>query len=154
MRVIQTFWTAKGNPLLSTYGWTHPRYNAMSWTLSCLCLQQHFNNIELYTDTAGYQFLIERLGLPYKKVHVVLDDFFCLPYHWALSKIKVYSMQESPFVHVDGDVYLPNGLPDSLLVAKLVAQNKEFGTEYYREMMDGILAYCPRRHSQEVCTFL
>lgn len=145
MRVIQTFWTAKGNPLLSTYGWTHPRYNAMSWALSCLCLHQHFNDIELYTDTAGYQFLIEKLGLPYKKAHVVLDDFFCLPYHWALSKIKVYSMQESPFVHVDGDIYLPNGLPDSLLAAKLIAQNKEFGTDYYRKMMDGILA-CQQIH--------
>lgn len=145
MRIIQTFWTAKGSPYLSTYGWPHPRYNAMSWVLSCLCLQQHFNNIELYTDTAGYQFLIERLGLPYKKVHAVLDDFFCLPYHWALSKIKVYSMQESPFVHVDGDVYLPNGLPDDLLAAKLIAQNKEFGTDYYRKMMDGILA-CQQIH--------
>lgn len=97
MRIIQTFWTAKGSPYLSTYGWPHPRYNAMSWVLSCLCLQQHFNNIELYTDTAGYQFLIEKLGLPYKEVHVVLDDFFCLPYHWALSKIKVYSMQKKGF---------------------------------------------------------
>lgn len=97
MRIIQTFWTAKGSPYLSTYGWPHPRYNAMSWALSCLCLQQHFNNIELYTDTAGYQFLIEKLGLPYKEVHVVLDDFSCLPYHWALSKIKVYSMQKKGF---------------------------------------------------------
>lgn len=145
MRIIQTFWTAKGSPYLSTYGWPHPRYNAMSWVLSCLCLQQHFNNIELYTDTAGYQFLIEKLGLPYKEVHVVLDDFSCLPYHWALSKIKVYSMQKKAFVHIDGDVYLPNGLPHSFLTAKLAVQNKEFGTEYYKRMTNGILA-CEQIH--------
>ena len=54
-------------------------------------------------------------------------------------------MQEKPFVHIDGDVYLPNGLPHSLLTAKLVAQNKEFGTEYYRKMMDGILT-CQQIH--------
>lgn len=87
--------------------------------------------------------MIEELALPYTNVHVALDDFFCLPYHWALSKIKTYSIQNSPFIHIDGDIYLPNGLPERLLEAALVAQNKERGTSYYRRMMDGIIC-CPQ----------
>ncbi|MCR4921511.1 MAG: hypothetical protein K5945_07400 [Bacteroidaceae bacterium] len=96
--------------------------------------------MELYTDTEGHRILIEQLRLPYSRIHVVLDDFDCLPFHWALAKIKTYSLQETPFVHVDGDIYLPNPLKAEMFDANLVTQNREIGTLYYRRMMDRILA--------------
>ena len=97
--------------------------------------------MELYTDSAGYHILIEVLGLPYTKTHVVFDDFKCLPHHWALAKIKTYSMQTEPFIHVDGDIYVPKPLPKDVEDAPLVAQNREIGTSYYKWMMDCILSY-------------
>lgn len=142
MRMIQTFWTAGRAPLQYGFGWPHPEYNLMSWALSCLSLREHYEEVELYTDSVGRHVLIDLLGLPYTKVHVVLDDFQCLPHHWALAKIKTYSMQTEPFIHVDGDVYLPKPLPKEILEAPLVAQNREIGTKYYRRMVDtGILCY-------------
>ena len=142
MRIVQTFWTAGQDPLKHSFGWSHPQYNLMSWALSCLSLREHYDDVELYTDSAGYHILIEVLGLPYTKTHVVFDDFKCLPHHWALAKIKTYSMQTEPFIHVDGDVYLPQPLPKEIENAPLVAQNREIGTQYYRKMLDnGLLCY-------------
>ena len=142
MNIIQTFWTAGQDPLKHGFGWTHPEYNLMSWALSCLSLREHYDEVELYTDSAGYHILIEVLQLPYSKTHVIFDDFQCLPHHWALSKIKTYSLQNEPFLHIDGDIYLPRPLPERVLNAPLVAQNREVGTKYYRQMMDeGVLKF-------------
>lgn len=142
MKIIQTFWTAGQDPLKHSFGWTHPEYNLMSWALSCLSLREHYDEVELYTDSAGYHILIEVLQLPYTKTHVIFDDFQCLPHHWALSKIKTYSLQTEPFLHIDGDIYLPRPLPERVLNAPLVAQNREVGTKYYRQMMDeGVLKF-------------
>ncbi|MGN0233788.1 MAG: DUF6734 family protein, partial [Bacteroidaceae bacterium] len=54
-------------------------------------------------------------------------------------KIKTYSMQTEPFLHVDGDIYAPVPFPKGALSAPLVAQNREIGTVYYRRMMDNVL---------------
>ena len=136
MRIVQTFWTAGRNPLEHSFGWLRPEYNLMSWTLSCLSLREHYNEVALYTDEQGKHVLIDLLHLPYTEVHVVYDEHLCLPQHWAYAKIKTYSLQTKPFVHVDGDVFLPRPIPEDIMRAPLIAQNKERGTEYYRKMMD------------------
>ena len=141
MKIIQTFWTAGQDPLKHGFGWTHPEYNLMSWALSCLSLREHYDEVELYTDSAGYHILIEVLQLPYTKTHVIFDDFQCLPHHWALSKIKTYSLQTDPFLHIDGDIYVPNRIPEVIAESPLVAQNREIGTGYYRQMMDKMFAF-------------
>ena len=53
MKIIQTFWTAGQNPLKHGFGWAHPEYNLMSWALNCLSLREHYDEVELYTDSAG-----------------------------------------------------------------------------------------------------
>ena len=141
MRIVQTFWTGGHNPLEYGFGWPHPEYNLMSWALSCLSLREHYDEVVLYTDSAGKRILIDELRLPYTDVQVVFDDFPCLPQHWALAKIKTYSLQTKPFLHVDGDIYVPRPLPENVLSAPLIAQNREIGTIYYRRMMERILSH-------------
>lgn len=70
-------------------------------------MREHFDQVELYTDKRGYEVLIEKLHLPYTQVHVIYDDSLCLPQHWAYAKIKTYSLQTEPFLHIDGDMYFP-----------------------------------------------
>ena len=140
MRYIQTFWTAGQDPLKHDFGWAHPKYNLMSWAPSCLSLREHYENVDLYTDSVGYHILIDVLKLPYTKTHVVFDDFQCLSHHWALAKIKTYSMQTEPFIHVDGDVYLSKPLPKKLTEAPLMVQNRERSTDYYQKMVERILS--------------
>ena len=139
MRIVQTFWTAGRDPLKYSFGWTHPEYNLMSWALSCLSLREHYDEVALYTDQEGYDVLINKLHLPYTEVNVVYDKNLCLPHHWAYAKIKTYSMQTKPFIHVDGDVYLPHPISEDIANAPLIAQNREIGTAYYKQMMDKIL---------------
>ena len=141
MRIVQTFWTAGQDPQKHAFSWLHPEYNLMSWALSCLSLREHYDEVALYTDSEGKRILIDELHLPYTEVNVIYDDFPCLPQHWALAKIKTYSLQTRPFLHVDGDVYVPKPFSEEILQAPLIAQNREIGTGYYRKMMDRILSY-------------
>lgn len=123
-----------------SFGWLNQESHLMSWALSCLSISKHYD-VALYTDTEGKRMLVDRLKLPYKEVHVVYDDLAVLPHHWAIAKIKTYTLQEEPFIHVDGDIYIPNALSDNILKAALVAQNREIGTKYYRRMVDRMLSF-------------
>lgn len=139
MRIVQTFWTAGRDPLEHSFGWLRPEYNLMSWALSCLSLREHYDEVALYTDEQGKHVLIDLLHLPYTEVNVVYDEHLCLPQHWAYAKIKTYSLQTKPFLHVDGDVYLPKPIPEEIISSPLIAQNREIGTGYYQGMLKGLL---------------
>lgn len=139
MRIVQTFWTAGRNPLEYSFGWLRPEYNLMSWVLSCQCLRMYYDEVALYTDKQGKQALIDYLHLPYTEVHVVYDETLCLPQHWSYAKIKTYSLQTKPFLHVDADMFLFKPIAAEVAKAPLIAQSKEVGTAYYRQMMDLLL---------------
>lgn len=143
MRIVQTFWSAGRNPLEYSFGWLRPEYNLMSWALSCLSLRKHYDEVALYTDEQGKHVLIDLLHLPYTEVNVVYDEHLCLPQHWSYAKVKTYSLQTKPFLHIDGDIFLFKPIAEDVVNAPLIAQSKEIGTEYYRQMMDRILQESP-----------
>lgn len=147
MKIIQSFWSQNlENPLNDNYGWLSEAHNWLSWILSANQLAK-FYEVELYTDQKGYEILINQLQLPYHKVHVVLDELN--HYHkslWAMPKIKTYSLQNEPFLHVDGDVFIWKAFSDELLSGDFISQNLEITTEYYEEMWNDIypnLVYVP-----------
>lgn len=141
MRIVQTLWTASSRLTNNSFAWPHPEFNLMSWALSCLSLKEHYDEVALYTDSEGKRILIDELHLPYSEVYVVYDDLNCLPQHWAMAKVMTYSIQTSPFLHVDGDVYVPQPFFDEVVTAPLVAQNREIGTIYYWRMLNNILSH-------------
>lgn len=147
MKIIQSFWSQNlENPLNDNYGWLSEAHNWLSWILSANQLAK-FYKVELYTDQKGYEILINQLQLPYHKVHVVLDELN--HYHkslWAMPKIKTYSLQNEPFLHVDGDVFIWKAFSEELLSGDFISQNLEITTEYYEEMWNDIypnLVYVP-----------
>lgn len=113
----------------------------MSWALSCLCLKERFGEVELYTDDVGKKWLSDVLMLPYDNVHNVYDQSLCLPHHWAYAKIKTYSLQKEPFLHVDGDVFVPHPFAKDIEDAALVGQNLEYGTAHYEQMLNDFLGH-------------
>lgn len=139
MKIIQSFWSQNlTDPLAENYGWLSEPHNWLSWILSTNQLAK-FYEVELYTDQKGYEILIDKLQLPYHKVHVVLDELN--HYHkslWAMPKIKTYSLQNEPFLHVDGDVFIWKEFSDDLLSGDFITQNLEITTEYYEEMWKDI----------------
>lgn len=148
MKIIQSFWSGNQKDINNSYGWFEPKYNWTSWILSCNQLVKHYDQVELYTDDFGYEMLINKLQLPYTKVHVVLNELNVYPKDlWAIAKIKVYSLQVEPFIHVDGDVFIWDKFPDDLIAADLITQNLEPTSFYYRRMWDQIfpkLKYLPK----------
>ena len=140
MKIVQTFWSGSHNinkPLHITGGWASPEYNWMSWALSTLLLRRHYDQLELYTDKVGKKILVDTLKLPYTKTHIVFDSSSKIhPKLFALAKIHTYSLQEEPFVHIDGDLFLWNPLPERLKNAGLIASNPEVDLFFNKNILD------------------
>ena len=77
--------------------------------------------------------------IPFNVMGIQYDNLTCPEPHWAYPKLLTYSLQKEPFIHVDGDVYLPNKLDNTIEMSELIAQNKEIGSSYYKSMMNHIL---------------
>jgi len=148
MKVIQSFWSGNKTNLNNNYGWLSNKHHWISWILSANQLSKHHSQLELYTDSFGYDILIKNLKLPYTKVHVVLDELNSYhPNLWAISKIKTYELQNEPFLHVDGDVFVRDSLLKNNQKASLITQNLERTTDYYTQMWKNIkpnLNYIPQ----------
>ena len=133
MKVVQTFWSGNKKHLLdNSFGWHDASSHIQSWSLSCRLLRRLYDEVELYTDKTGYDLLIEQLKLPYTNVHVVLDELNTYNTSvWALSKIRTYSLQTTPFIHIDGDVFLWKKFSKELLASQLLVQNREIENRYF-----------------------
>jgi hypothetical protein len=83
--------------------------------------------------------LIDRLGLPYDSVSTALGSLPAYPAPlWSMAKIFVYAIQSGPFLHLDGDIFLWQPLPDRMFSAGIIAQNPEKDLAFYREALDTI----------------
>ncbi len=133
MKIVQSLWSkpgqAKGD--FNRCSWPDKKYNYISWALSVLQFKNFYDRIELVTDEAGYDLLIKKMQLPYTDVRIVLDRLNNYnPDIWALGKLYAYSIQDEPFIHADGDVYIWSRFQESLEQAPLLCQNIEKGEEY------------------------
>jgi hypothetical protein len=125
-------------------GWPARKYNYFSWALSCLQLCRYYSNVELVTDDLGKFILIDKLKLPYTRVNTDLNRIN--NYNaglWALGKIYAYSLQESPFLHVDSDIFIWNAFDDRIINAPLTAQNKENQSLDYTQTFNEICRRFP-----------
>ncbi|MFD2938239.1 DUF6734 family protein [Spirosoma flavum] len=142
MRIIQTFWTGnstESKSLSITGGWLSPEYHWMSWVLSCKQLKKYYEDIFLYTDSVGKQILVHQLNLPYTTVSTKLNSLRHYPSDlWALSKIYTCSLQKSPFLHVDGDIYIWKKFDKVIEKAELIAQNLEENFNFYYKTLEEI----------------
>lgn len=147
MKIVQSFWSGNSWDIEKNYGWFSPKYHWLGWVLSVNQLRKFYDEVELVTDRIGYEILINKLKLPYSKVHVILDDLNQYNENlWALAKIKSYSFINEPFLHVDGDVFIWEKFDEELLKQDIIVQNIETTTEYYRNMWTQIfphLQYMP-----------
>jgi hypothetical protein len=138
---------------INKYGWPDKKYNYFSWALSALQFRKYYDNVELVTDKAGYDLLINRLELPYTSVKVILDDLDS--YHkelMVLGKIYAYSIQQEPFIHVDADAYIWGRFDDALTGSQLICQSPEDGAFYNKHYGD--IVYPMLRHFDYYPEFL
>ena len=126
MKAIMSLWSV---PIFS--GKTNPWFSSKdmwnSWILSSHLAKQHYNELELITDDYGKSILIDKLNLPFTNVSTELQKYNDFKYViWSFGKTIAYSLQTSPFIHLDFDVYLWQPLPERLHSANIVAQNPEW----------------------------
>ena len=143
MNIIQTFHISQHkDPFKDSFGWTSPEYHLMGWALSCLQLKQYYKEVYLYANTSAARLLVDDLQLPYADVFCTHDKLV-FPHKelWALSKIYTYRLQDKPFLHIDGDVFLFDSLPESLLNYDLIAQNPEVSTDNYTSIQKELMRY-------------
>jgi hypothetical protein len=99
-----------------------------SLLLSSTVSSRHFSSCELYCDSNAGQLIVED-GRPFPFTDIIvcfdeLDDWLST-YNWAYPKVMVYGMQQTPFVHLDFDALMSDGLPPALLQKTFVFQQRE-----------------------------
>jgi hypothetical protein len=98
----------------------------MSWILSVENARRHYPDTALVADTEGARILVEELGLEFSHVSTELDTLAeADPRWWAIGKVKAYSVQDVPFVHIDADAFLWKRLPAIVENAPILAQSPE-----------------------------
>ena len=142
MNIIQTLYINNKDPFKDSFGWVKPEYHLMGWALSCLQLKKFYNKIELYCNSDAAKLLIDVLDLPYDKVNISHDNLHLANKDlWAIPKIYTYSLQDKPFLHIDGDVFIFSPFPETLLGKELIAQNPENATLYYTTTQDELMKH-------------
>jgi hypothetical protein len=114
--------------------------------LSSYFLLKNFGEVHFITDTKGLKVF---QNLPWTSVSTDLDKVD-VTYRdtWSISKLfayKLISEKGKPFIHVDYDVLLPNGIDRKLLKSKLFAQSTENSVYFFYEI-DNLKKYCPNLH--------
>lgn len=104
----------------------------MSWALSCLSFREKYDQVELVTDRRGKHLLVDTLKLPYTKITVELDGLNHYPEQlWAIGKLYAYQIQDAPFIHVDGDVYVWGRFGQDIENAELIGQHLDIEEGHY-----------------------
>lgn len=138
MKVIQSFWS---KPIIDELNRSSSSDNIfcdnikykpiwLSWILNNYLLNLKYD-ITLFTDSVGANFLVDILGLKFKNIVREFDNFDYPSYLWALGKIRALSLQSSPFIHIDNDVFLFDGIPENLLDKDVFIQSMEPIEEFY-----------------------
>lgn len=137
MKIVHSFWSKpvmgdSNNYTQINMGWRHPKYHYMSWALSCLTSREHYDQVELVTDRRGEHIFLEQLKLPYTSVQPVLDRLNQYPENlWAIGKLYAYQLQQEPFIHIDGDVFIWSPFEKRLEKAELVGQHVDEEEGHY-----------------------
>ena len=143
MKIVQSYWShpsrfkSENSHGRSNGGFINERFHYMGWALSCLTLKRFYKEVELVTDREGISLFIEKLDLPYTNVTSCLDEKN--KYHpdlWAIGKIKAYQIQDEPFLHVDGDIFIWKKFGNVQFHKKpLIVQNIDLDYPWYSKMM-------------------
>lgn len=132
MKVVYSYWET-GNGLERPSNWFNSRFMLSSMVISVLNSYKNYGRVEMITDSHS-KLWIEKLGLPFESIKTDLDELNKYDKNsWALGKIKAYSIQQEPFMHVDLDVILFEKFSTKFTSNELYVQNFEpFNIETYK----------------------
>lgn len=128
--------------------WSAPRFFSVDQriilALSVTLARRHYDRVELITDEPGIR-TIAAMGLPFTRTSTHLQGLDMPPTAWAAGKLRAYSLQWEPFIHVDADVFLFRRLPEHLEQVDVLTQSPE-----PVEMYAKALAATPQHHVERL----
>lgn len=104
-------------------GFSYTQINV--WKLSLALAKKHYGEVSLITDSDGANILQD---LPFDNVIIQLNDIPNYNTIWSLGKIYAYKYicgLNEPFLHLDGDVFLWEKLPENLTDSAIFVQSKD-----------------------------
>jgi hypothetical protein len=140
MKLIQSFWS---KPFFDEEHQDDFRYRHFGgfpnaflfyacWTYSCLSIKEYYPNLHLVTDDRGLEIFRDTLQLPYESFSTDLNELNNYPKSlWALGKLYTYRIQETPFCHIDGDVFFFGQVLDSIVDKDFFCQSFDFDEALY-----------------------
>lgn len=125
MKAVYSFWNTTGNPLVTALHWLNPKFQLYSIVLSVHYAKKWYDQVQLVTDSDSVA-IFQQLNLPFTAVSTALDEINDYDRKfWALGKIKAYSMQTEPFIHIDNDAILFKPLNLEIQEKPIFVQNFE-----------------------------
>lgn len=132
-KAVFSFWNTSGDALVKATNWANPKFQLYSWTLAVNNAARFFSEVELVTDSDSLP-IFEKLNLPFTNIKTDLDSLSHYPKSlWALGKIKAYSIQHKPFIHLDNDFICFSKPGDYILNSEIGFQNLENGAWFDRQ---------------------
>ena len=121
MKIVQSLYTGsfqnlnkldlKSTTTLS--GYSNSKLYWYTWIRSLFSFLEQGHTVELVTDDIGKALLVDKLGLPYSKINLCLNEINpTTKYCWAIGKLKAYSIQNEPFLHFDNDAFFVKQIPE------------------------------------------
>jgi hypothetical protein len=152
MKAVFTLWKQPMDMGLMHCGYLSNFDMAVSTCLAVETARLYYKEIELVTDDSGKELLCDHLKLPFTSVNLALNNYKHIPVqHWAYPKMVAYSVQDRPFIHLDNDVYLWDGIPSDIKSKALAFQNIEVSDTMYNHYRQGIgRFYASNEHSTRV----
>lgn len=146
MKIVQSFWSKPSFHTQQSYsnarpfgGWLNFRYFVLSSSYSCLTLRKHNKEIDLFTDSYGYNLFIDDLKLPYDYASKELDALENEDHRlWIRGKMMAIEAQQKPFIHVDNDVFVWDAFPDNPSHGYLIAQSVVAMANEYKKSLNEV----------------
>ena len=145
LKIVYTLWTKPLTELNDSLGFNSLEAFMDSLILSVNVSKQNYDDVQFYTDNYGMELIKPYMDqLPFSKIHNILDELNWLPSQWwAYPKIHVYSLQDKPFIHIDNDAYLWNGIPEKYIsnndvICQSLEDLEDGGYWFYK---DGVRVY-------------
>jgi hypothetical protein len=146
LKALYSFWS---KPLRENISRCKSERNfALMFIYSMLWASKWFEKVEMNTDNYGYN-IFKHFESDRIKIKNTLNIFDHLDSYlfWAYPKIYSLTLQDEPFVHLDGDIFIFRRLPQELFSGDFAFQNLE--TTYYQRTYSDLVNhydnFCPNK---------
>ena len=136
MNAIYSYWDLNLDYRV-TKEWYRNDFKWLTLALSVYHSLEHYDKVEMVTTTPMKK-LFEEFEIPFTKISTELDDLKFNRKLWILGKIKAYSIQDDPFIHIDNDfiLYEKPTLNSSILVQEFESFDILFHKTGYKDKLD------------------